>query len=250
MGKSRIRKNAGNNSQSHSLLPHSLSPSPSALLPPPLSPKIVQTRADSFKKLFGINNTMDSNVLEDQEFNAVFEEVAPPTAYSACPEPDEEDLGAMSMDEILRGMESFKVFSNKYNMIQKVMQVSLDDHATAIEIQKSSTDLLSTQVEELRSELTAVKDQLAQQSLRVNRAERLSNRAHSNRMHESLRADQKVLLLNDVTPMVEDQSQAPLSTLNRSQFRDSFRACLSVVLKQQNVSISLLPLSKLLHMWS
>ncbi len=45
--------------------------------------------------------------------------------------------------------------------------------------------------------------------------------------------------------MVEDQSQNPLSTLNRSQFRDSFRACLSVVLKHQNVSISLLPPSKL-----
>ena len=51
MGKSRIRKNVGN-SQSHSQSPPSLSPSPSALLPPPLSPKIVQTRADSFKKLF------------------------------------------------------------------------------------------------------------------------------------------------------------------------------------------------------
>ena len=50
--------------------------------------------------------------------------------------------------------------------------------------------------------------------------------------------------------MVEDQSQNPLSTLNRSQFRDSFRACLSVVLKHQNVSISLLPPSKLQPLFS
>jgi len=151
----------------------------------------------------------------------------------------------MTMEEILRGMSSLRVCSIQSDTAQKVMQVSLNDQATAIQTQKSSTDLLSTLVEELRTELKAVKDQLAQQTAQVNRAERLSTRSHSNRMHEALRADQKILLLNDVTPLVEDQSQTPLSTLTRSQFRDSLRACLSVVLNHQNVAISLLPPSKL-----
>jgi len=74
-----------------------------------------------------------------------------------------------------------------------------------------------------------VKDLLAQQSLKVYRAERLSIRSHVSRMHESLRTNQQILLLNDVTPIVKEQTQA-LSTLNLSQFRNSFRAILSVLL--------------------
>ena len=81
----------------------------------------------------------------------------------------------MTLDKVLRGMNMLKVFSNMSDKEQKIIKVRIDDQATAIGIQKSTADLLSTQVEELRSELVAVKDLLAQQSLKVNRAERLSN---------------------------------------------------------------------------
>ena len=104
---------------------------------------------------------MDSNALEVQENNAVFEEVAPPSTGSASPEPDE-DLNSMTLDEVLRGMNLLKVFSNMSDKEQKIMKVRIDDQATAIGIQKSTTDLLSAQVEGLRAKLVAVKDLLAQ----------------------------------------------------------------------------------------
>ena len=158
MGKTRNPKKVGN-LESHSLSPLCLSPSPSSLLPPPLSPKNVPTRVDSFRKLFGFNK-MDPHALENQENNAVVEEEAPPSSGSASPVPDE-DLDSMTMDEVLRAMKLLKVFANMSDKEQKKMKVRIDDQATAIGSQKSTTDLLTTQVEGLRSNLLAVKDLLA-----------------------------------------------------------------------------------------
>jgi len=133
----------------------------------------------------------------------------PPTVHCTIPGQDEEDLESMTTEEILSALSLLRIFSTQHDKNQKEMKSNLADHSSAIEEQKSSTELLSTQVAELRSELGAVRNQLAQQSIKVNRAERLSNRAHSSKLYDSLRADQLVLLINDVSPIITSQTEAP-----------------------------------------
>ena len=122
MGKAGNRKNAGN-SQSYSQLSVSLPSPPSTLLPPPLSPKNASARVRSFRKLFGYTKSQN---LENQS-NAVVLEDSPPVPIT-IPGQDDEDIKAMSIDKILRGMSFLRVFSIHSEEAQKAMQVSLDDH--------------------------------------------------------------------------------------------------------------------------
>ncbi len=237
MVKSGSRKNAGN--PSHSQISAS-PPSPPSTSPTPLSPKNVSSAGvRSFRKYFGYPKPQNM----DNPISLGVED--PPTVHCTIPGQDEEDLESMTTEEILSALSLLRIFSTQHDKNQKEMKSNLADHSSAIEEQKSSTELLSTQVAELRTELGAVRNQLAQQAIKVNRAERLSNRAHSSKLHDSLRADQLVLLLNDVSPIITSQTEAPLSTLNQTQFREYLRSGISVILKHQNVSTTILPPPKL-----
>ena len=63
----------------------------------------------------------------------------PPSVPSTIPGHDEEDIELMTTEEILRALSLLRIFSTQHDETQKEMKSSLVDHASAIEVQKSST---------------------------------------------------------------------------------------------------------------